>query len=250
MATVNELKKQLLEQMSHPFLEKYVGKPRLDIDKLWLLAQITKQIDSDKRKTYIFTTMLVQIALDTHDFVQSESTNFEFGQADRKTQLTVLAGDYYSGLYYYLLSIDDEIDFIRLLAVAIKEINEQKMTVYGTIHESTEKFLNSYKKIDFHLLLKVADYLDCTSEFELVCDLLYYKKMIAERDALEIKAEETIFGIWLKEQGTISLQSYRAELNQYILLQEKNLFDHETTLQKRVKKLLVALTERRNITLC
>src|SRR5699024_12080275 len=83
-----------------------------------------------RKKQYIITTKLVQIAWDTNDLVPVTNDEMDSEESRVAKQLTVLAGDYYSGLYYLLLSEIEAFDMIHILASAIKEINEYKMKLY------------------------------------------------------------------------------------------------------------------------
>src|SRR5699024_3634853 len=81
-----------------------------------------------KKEKYMITTMLVQIALDTHDLVTDKKNDtVEPLSVESTRQLTVLAGDYYSGLYYLLLAEIEDYQLIHALAIAIKEITELKL---------------------------------------------------------------------------------------------------------------------------
>lgn len=74
-------------------------------------------------------TSLAQLGLDTHDMVNSTLAEELIGQA-RSRQLKVLAGDYFNSRFYQLLSHIGRIDIIRLISVAISEVNRMKMTFY------------------------------------------------------------------------------------------------------------------------
>ena len=101
--------------------------------------------------------MLVQIALDTHEKV-SNKANEETSGFHKRRQLTVLAGDYYSGLYYYLLSMNCDIILIRALAEGIKEINEHKIMLYQKAHVAIRDIMESVVIIESALLQKTCDH--------------------------------------------------------------------------------------------
>ncbi|WP_162287861.1 heptaprenyl diphosphate synthase component 1 [Indiicoccus explosivorum] len=67
---------------------------------------------------------IVQAALDAHDLVE------ENGAAVPEQQLTVLAGDYYSGIHYLLLAKLKNIGLIRCISAAIAEACESKAVFY------------------------------------------------------------------------------------------------------------------------
>ncbi len=77
----------------------------------------------------VLATSLAQLGLDTHDMVNATPAEELIGQA-RSRQLKVLAGDYFNSRFYQLLSHIGRIDIIRLISVAISEVNRMKMTFY------------------------------------------------------------------------------------------------------------------------
>ncbi len=198
--TLNEIKEAIETQIEHSYLEKYIQKPVIDDDKLFILSSIinnTPNSDS-KKKHYIITAMLVQIALDTHDLVSRREEHGETGRNKKQRQLTVLAGDYYSGLYYYLLSRLDDIPMIHMLASAIKEINELKMTVYYKEYESVSEFMNSVMQIESLLIRRIAEFFQRDSINEFTGNWLLTRKLMREKSSFLNKESSLIFELLTK----------------------------------------------------
>nr|WP_153736295.1 heptaprenyl diphosphate synthase component 1 [Aquibacillus halophilus] len=198
--TLKELKKAIESQLRHTYLEKFIQKPVIDEDKLFILSSIIQNttFSDHKKKNYIITTMLVQIALDTHDLVTENAAKGE-SDLNRKTrQLTVLAGDYYSGLYYYLLSKLNDIPMIHTLASAIKEINELKMTIYYNEYDSVQDFMDSFKKLESLLIRRVAEHLQGTSVLEVTGNWLLLRKLMREKHSFINKGNSPIFELLTK----------------------------------------------------
>src|SRR5690606_7294609 len=99
----------------------------------------------------------------------------------KNRQLTVLAGVYYSGLYYKILAGLDDIGLIRTLAEGIKDINEHKISVYQKTCESVECLMHSIKKIESSLFERISDFF-CEDDWkELVSNLLFIKRINDEK---------------------------------------------------------------------
>jgi heptaprenyl diphosphate synthase len=180
-----KMKIALEEKLAHPFLERYLSSPKIDEDKLALFYAIFDEIDLsvDLKESYIMTAMLVQIALDTHDDVttQNDINSLEFVQR----QLTVLAGDYFSGLYYFMLSEVKDINMVRTLAVAIKEINEHKIRLYHDNNADIQSIMDSLLIVETALFKRITEHLNMDSWNLFSSRFLTYKRLSLEKNRYE-----------------------------------------------------------------
>ncbi|EDZ51557.1 heptaprenyl diphosphate synthase [Bacillus thuringiensis] len=209
------IKEKLMEKLRHPYFINYIEEPFIDEEKIALLYGALKSanLHIEQIEHYVVTIMLVQIALDTHERVSNKAGEEEI-EFHKCRQLTVLAGDYYSGLYYYLLSMNRDIVLIRALAEGIKEINEHKIMLYQKAHETTDDIMKSVVTIESALLQKTCDHFHLShwkpfityvlggnrlqKEIQLYADKQHSPVFQAMQDALGDKAEVVING-WMKE---------------------------------------------------
>ncbi|WP_142336292.1 heptaprenyl diphosphate synthase component 1 [Bacillus cereus] len=209
------IKEKLMEKLRHPYFINYIEEPFIDEEKIALLYGALKSanLHIEQIEHYVVTIMLVQIALDTHERVSNKAGEEEI-EFHKCRQLTVLAGDYYSGLYYYLLSMNRDIVLIRALAEGIKEINEHKIMLYQKAHETTDDIMKSIVMIESALLQKTCDHFQLShwkpfityvlggnrlqKEIQLYADKQHSPVFQAMPDALGDKAEVVING-WMKE---------------------------------------------------
>ncbi|WP_141552388.1 MULTISPECIES: heptaprenyl diphosphate synthase component 1 [Bacillus cereus group] len=209
------IKEKLMEKLRHPYFINYIEEPFIDEEKIALLYGALKSanLHIEQIEHYVVTIMLVQIALDTHERVSNKAGEEEI-EFHKCRQLTVLAGDYYSGLYYYLLSMNRDIVLIRALAEGIKEINEHKIMLYQKAHETTDDIMKSIVMIESALLQKTCDHFQLShwkpfiiyvlggnrlqKEIQLYADKQDSPVFQAMQDALGDKAEVVING-WMKE---------------------------------------------------
>lgn len=203
-----EMKNIIEQQIGHPYLAKFVKNPNIDEDKLLLLISVVddSELSLKTKQQYIITTMLVQIALDTHELV-SLSSDLEDNVVKKRRQLTVLAGDYYSGLYYYLLSKLDDSAMIHTLASAIKEINECKMELYQKEVHSFHEFAELVKKIESLLIQNVAEFLNRPSIKDIAPDWLLMKRLVHEKSFYDEKGRTPLMDLLIKQPPVNSSQS-------------------------------------------
>lgn len=193
-------KKRIEQKMKHTYLHEYIEKPTIDEEKLFILISIMERanLSPKQKEQYIVTTMLVQLALDTHDLVPVNSTSLSQANSELSKQLTVLAGDYYSGLYYLLLSQIEDFSMIRTLATAIKEINEYKMTLYYQEITTTEEFMFSIKKIESLLFSYVADHIGLPPLDESIGEWLLINTLFLENNRVRKNRTSPLINVWKK----------------------------------------------------
>lgn len=189
----------LLEKLSHPYLLEHVKSPYIDDDKILLLISLLDQygVKQEQIENYTVTAMLLQIALDTHEHVQNSQSGEE-DDSHKNRQLTVLAGIYFSGLYYKLLAETDDIEMIKRLAAGVKEINEHKISVYQKEAEAIDKLMHSVKLIESTLLGKIADHFHAAEWHDLTANWLFVKRLIAEEKKFLQSGKSLVFDVLKK----------------------------------------------------
>lgn len=226
-------------EIEHSYLDKYIKKPIIDEEKVFILSTILKHttLPDHVKEQYIITTMLVQIALDTHDLVPVESNVDENEHNKTSMQLSVLAGDYYSGLYYLFLSKIEDIEMIQVLSSAIKEINEYKMLLYYNEASSFHNYLEYIGLVDSLLITRVAEHVNILPEFiELIGRLLITSKLIKEKRNIYNTLASPILNNWFENSANCT---YSSILNNVESIIQKNTRDIETMISQSSKQLSI-----------
>jgi heptaprenyl diphosphate synthase len=168
---IEAVKERIEQAITHPYLCRYMNPRMIDEDRIaFSLSMLdAANIDRNIAEDYVFTMMLIQIALDTHDEVDEH-------EAMHLRQLTVLAGDLYSGLYYQFLANNHGMALIRLFAEAIKEINVQKIRLQRGNVDAIERF-RCLGTIESALICKLAQYVNAENWSELAYYFFSLKRL-------------------------------------------------------------------------
>jgi heptaprenyl diphosphate synthase len=127
---IGELAKQYTD---HEMIVKYTPIPRLANQRGCLLRaflSIGAEQDSHHAELIALATTLVQTGLDIHDGIQNDEVTEVASFEERRRQLRVLAGDYFSARFYQLLAKAGRIETVHALTDAICEINRMKMDLF------------------------------------------------------------------------------------------------------------------------
>ena len=192
---IKELKQVIETKAYHPYLQKHIEKPVVDEDKLLLLWGLFNELDisNDERNHYILSMMLVQIALDTHEKVSNTNVTQEKSDLLKSRQLTVLAGDFYSGLYYQVLSEVGNTKMIRTLSNAVKTINDHKIRLYQYVLTSLPSFIESVKAVESSLIQKIAEFYQQTPWMKNAENILLLKRLSMEKEQYMTTGQSILF---------------------------------------------------------
>lgn len=164
MNVLQQLESEIRGLVSHSYLKQYIATPMIDRHKLAFLHDVFSLLPVAERQQqqYTISSMLVHMALDTHDKVAviNEQTTL------KTQQLTVLAGDYFSGLHYVLLAQVKDITMIQTIARAIKIINEQKIKLYQRECQSVADLLKTVVAIEASIIHEVVARYDVDVDVE------------------------------------------------------------------------------------
>lgn len=215
------------KKIKHSYLDQYIDKTMIEEEKIIALDALLFDFSASQKENYIVTISLIEMALNLHDTV-TEGPELPENTPERVTkQLTVLAGDYYSALYYVLLSKVEDYQMIHTLAAAIKEINEFKMKLHYQEYSSLDEFVSLIGKINSLLITHLAEHIGEYSLAPFISDWLLLNKLILKQD--NESAHLSFLTIWLQDMSL-----YSNEMNNEFL--DKKIMSLAASLQKAIKK--------------
>jgi heptaprenyl diphosphate synthase len=203
---IEEIVRQIKQNAEQRVLYQYIDNPPISGLRVCLLYLFLRQcgLSQEKIRRYIVTTMLIQLGLDSHEKVSLQKEETQEGVRSR--QLTVLAGDYFSGRYYYLLASMEDVRTIGQLAQSIGEINEWKIRLYWENGWTAEEYLQRKVDIESSLLRSFGKVYG--GENAEVWQRIFSQMILVEQLLREYKAyrwEEgagRYFALLSKEEGT------------------------------------------------
>lgn len=197
---LNRLKGFIDARLRQPYLEKNIGKPMIDMDKIFILNYMYKQANMPQthKQQYIITIMLIQIALDMHETVVNDVSSH---QNETELQLSVLAGDFYSAHYYQLLSSIEDIEMINILAEVIKETSENKMRLYYSDDLTVEQYLALLSDVEALVFERIATDKCEQSIMSVIRDVLLLNKLERELDSIHLGASSSLQGFISQSTG-------------------------------------------------
>ncbi|WP_175991201.1 heptaprenyl diphosphate synthase component 1 [Bacillus sp. Marseille-Q1617] len=186
----NIIHQYIEEQLHHSYLKEYIDQPFIDrnrINYLLLPFMNGQRMITQQEMKWISTAMFLHVALETHEKVTiSEQDSL------KERQLTVLAGVYFSSLYYKTLADTEDVGLIEALSSAIKKINECKISMYKEECTSVEELMEYVRIIETSIFTHFYEFFHQKDWVSLLSDTFLYNRLLQERYA-HLNSQDTIF---------------------------------------------------------
>lgn len=218
-----KLRQKLENKMYHTFVNQHMHPPFIDTKKLDLLSLLFHQVALTEEEKYeqMVSIMLVQIALDTHERVTVDQEPLS---EELERQLSVLAGDYYSSLYYQSLAKLKEIRLIQIIAKAIKQVNEEKIRLYQFEIRTWEELMDTYSTIEASLFTSVGKYFNLPVTYlDYISHSLLLNKLTQEKAQIQKDQFSYIKEYVLRKQIELNEPSMIEAIQKEIEAQERQL---------------------------
>ncbi|KHF40345.1 heptaprenyl diphosphate synthase component 1 [Halalkalibacter okhensis] len=239
---VKEIKRSFYSLTEHLYLQSYVPEPEIDDDKVrFLIAMMNERLPNTEAKMFTISALLLQAAFDMHDEVSLHPVTSD--ELRKNRQLTVLAGDYYVSLFYFLLAEKKHVPMIRIYGQSIQEINESKMNLYDLTNVKYDDLEQTTAQIESALMQKMANYFEQPFWKAVIRDFFYLKKLVREKTEWLNGKESVLIEAILSERspGEDKLQSVERRIEDVkdrLLTNSKELNTFENFIIEHVDDLL------------
>ncbi len=174
---------EVLNAVRQRTLDKYTEGPSVKESRLFflLLPFFDGKNWSPEIEASAKTVSIVYAALHAHDQVREDAPII------KEQQLTVLAGDLYSGIYYQMLVNTKNIAMVQQLASAIIEVSEKKTSFFEGRIRPLEEVEEAISIIETELLMAFYNYYGFTEYAPLAKQALLYIRYADELERLQAK---------------------------------------------------------------
>ncbi len=226
---IKQLKQHIEHKMNHKYVDIYIQRPLINDLTLELLYYATDDISSEMEEAHahITATILVQTALNAHELVRNDEPRLMADEEKKEKQLLVLAGDYYSGLYYLLLSEIQDVKMVNVLAKGIQDVNEKKMQLYYSEYSSLDDFIELLLHIHTTIITCVSSYLFQPTVANMIKNIVRLHFLLQE-----VHQENSLIDSHLEHQTVQckerKLQTIRTHIDEHVQSIEKELIYIDT----------------------
>lgn len=194
----------------HPILNRDIGQAKLDEATVFflILPKLNGERWTESMNTAAIAVGAVYAAFEAHDTIDAENASAT------EQQLTVLAGDYLSGVYYKLLAAIPDFEFIKVLSTTIGQINEVKTDFYHQSPADLKKRLDAIKTIKAKCVIQFLH----TFGFSQYVPLATAALPLLSLDRVEKEVTEQSERRWMipEHQADEAVTVLRAEMNEAI----------------------------------
>lgn len=175
--------------VSYDMITAYTALPEFPVPRVRLLYTFLNEREGrppESAETCALAAFLVQLGMDTHDRIDLASGLGEATRAMRSRQLKVLAGDYFSGVFYHLLAGAGETNMVPRMSSAICEVNRLKVQLYSKLKRvvlPAEEYLKECVHVKMGLFLSFTELLDKSVQ-------QVWRKLLAELSRCEVMLDE------------------------------------------------------------
>ncbi len=154
----------------------------------------------------VFSALRAHGQVDLHDSSSTEQ------------QLTVLAGDHYSGIHYRILASLQSFPFIRALSEAIAQANEEKTEMFFHLPQTIEEWKRSMYTSDVALITTYYEVFGFSNYTDYAKSILLYIYVTERLRDEQISSDlRTNLRAHLKSEVESVIQKNQASLNDSIL---------------------------------
>jgi heptaprenyl diphosphate synthase len=185
--------------VGYDMITKHTELPAFPVPRVHLLYTFLNANQQEQAlnaiQSCVLASFLVQLGLDTHDLIDQNEGAIE-DELMRSRQLKVLAGDYFSSVFYELLAEEGNIATIASMSAAICEVNRMKVNLYTklkTMSLTAEQYLKDKVSLKMGLFVSFTASLDKSLQN-------VWKLLLAEFSRLEVILEELDLEGTLPEQ--------------------------------------------------